>query len=151
MNNNTSALINHCEKALKEEWQYVFGAKGTVLNKEQIKQKQIRWGKNNVYDIDIENKGGKICCDCSGLISSLTGKERNTQGYYDTAIEKKDINERKSSMKGWGVWKKGHIGVYDGNDGYYAMDNSKANAVHKQIKQNTFTHIIKLCDISYDN
>ena len=65
MSNNPSDLIEHCEKALEEKWQYVFGAKGTVLTKEEIKQKQNRWGKHNVYDSDIEIKGGKICCDCS--------------------------------------------------------------------------------------
>ena len=146
---NKSQLIQHCEKALQEKWQYVFGAKGSVLSKEQIKEKQERWGKNCVYDEDF-SKAGKICCDCSGLISSLTGIERNSQGYLDTAIEKKDINERNASMIGWGVWKKGHIGIYDGNDGYYALDNSKCNLVHKNLSQNNFTHIIKLCDINYD-
>ena len=39
-------------------------------------------------------------------------------------------------MKGWGVWMKGHIGVYDGNDGYYAMDNSDRNMVHNNLNQN---------------
>ena len=148
---SSSQLIDQCEKALKENWQYVYGAKGRVYSKEEIKQLQERWGPNNVYDNDIETKGGKICCDCSGLISSLTGKIRNSQGYFDTAIEKKDISERNPSMKGWGVWHKGHIGVYDGNGGYYAMNNSKDNVVHKEIKPNTFTHIIKLCDINYDS
>ena len=146
---NKSQLIQYCEKALQEKWQYVFGAKGSVLSKEQIKEKQERWGKNCVYDEDF-SKAGKICCDCSGLISSLTGIERNSQGYLDTAIEKKDINERNASMIGWGVWKKGHIGIYDGNDGYYALDNSKSNMVHKNLSQNNFTHIIKLCDINYE-
>ena len=146
---NKSQLIQHCEKALQEKWQYVFGAKGSVLSKEQIKEKQERWGKNCVYDEDF-SKEGKICCDCSGLISSLTGIERNSQGYLDTAIEKKDINERNASMIGWGVWKKGHIGIYDGNDGYYALDNSKSNMVHKNLSQNNFTNIIKLCDINYE-
>ena len=146
----SSELIAHCEKVIKEEWKYVYGAKGKILTKEEIKKLQERWGSDNVDDTNFE-KAGNVCCDCSGIISSLTGIIRNSQGFFDTAVEKKDINERNPSMKGWGVWKKGHIGVYDGNDGYYAMDNSKANAVHKQIKQNTFTHIIKLCDISYDN
>ena len=146
---SSSDLINHCEQALSENWQFVFGAKGTRLTKQQIKALQNRWGKINVYDSDVETKGGKICCDCSGLISSLTGIERNSQGYFDTAIEKKPINERNASMKGWGVWKKGHIGVYDGNDGYYAMDNSDRNMVHNNLTQNSFTHIIKLCDIKY--
>ena len=30
------SLIEHCEKALKNNWQYVFGAKGQVLSKDQI-------------------------------------------------------------------------------------------------------------------
>ena len=53
-------------------------------------------------------------------------------------------------MKGWGVWKKNHIGIYDGNDGYYAMDGSDRNIVHNNLEDNSFTHIIKLCDINYD-
>ena len=147
----SSELILLCEKALKENWQYVFGAKGRKYSKEEIIQLQERWGSDNVYDNDIETKGGKICCDCSGLISSLTGIIRNSQGFLDTAIEIKDINERNPSMKGWAVWKKGHIGVYDGNDGFYAMNNSRENMVHKPLNTNTFTHIIKLCDIHYDS
>ena len=145
----SSELLQHCEKVFQEKWQYVYGAKGRVYTREEIIKLQERWGSDNVHDYDFE-KGGKICCDCSGLISSLTGKIRNSQGYFDTAIERKDINERNPSMKGWGVWHKAHIGVYDGNNGYYAMENSKVNAVHKEIKPNTFTHIIKICDINYD-
>ena len=143
-------LLEHCEKALKENWQYIFGAKGTILTTEQIREKQQRWGTYCVHDSDIETKGGKICCDCSGLISSLTGIERNSQGYFDSSVERKDINEREVSMKGWAVWKKGHIGIYDGNNGYYAMDNSDDNVVHKNLSENSFTHIIKLSDITYN-
>ena len=50
---NKSQLIQHCEKALQEKWQYVFGAKGSVLSKEQIKEKQEKWGKSCVYDEDF--------------------------------------------------------------------------------------------------
>ena len=141
-------LMNHCEKVVKANWQYVFGAKGTELSREQILDLQKQYGKDLVWDSDV-NKAGKICCDCSGLISSLTNILRNSYGYYDTALEIKDISERQNNMKGWGVWRKGHIGIYDGNDGYYAMDGSKANAVHKNLNANNFTHIIKLCDIDY--
>ena len=142
-------LIDHCEKALKENWQYVYGAKGQVLNEQQIRNLQKIYGKKNVYDSDL-NKAGKICCDCSGLISSLTGKERNSGGYKDSATESKLIAERTKDMKGWGVWKNGHIGVYDGNDGYYAMDGSNRNMVHNNLNKNSFTHIIKLRDIDYN-
>jgi hypothetical protein len=53
-------------------------------------------------------------------------------------------------MKGWAVYKDGHIGIYDGNDGYYAMDGSKRNIVHNKLNQNSFKEIIKLSDINYD-
>lgn len=145
-------LIDHCEKALRENWKYVYGAKGQILNRDQILQLQKRWNKyskDNIPDSDL-NKAGSICCDCSGLISSLTGIERNSYGYKDSATEVKLITERNQNMKGWGVWKNGHIGVYDGNDGYYAMDGSARNMVHNNLNKNSFTHIIKLCDIKYD-
>ena len=143
-------LIAHCEKVLNEIWQYVFGAKGAVLSIQQIKQKQDRWVTDCVYDDDVKYKDGKICCDYSGLISSLTGVERNSQGYYDNATEKKDINLRDSTMRGWSVQKKGHISIYDGNDEYYAMENSNDNMVHRNLSSNKFTHFIKLCDINYN-
>ena len=38
-------LINHCENALAEGWQYVYGAKGKKLNRNQIIALQNRWGK----------------------------------------------------------------------------------------------------------
>ena len=141
-------LMNHCEKIVKANWQYVYGAKGTELSREQILDLQKQYGKDLVWDSDV-NKAGKICCDCSGLISSLTKILRNSKGYYDSALESKEIRERENNMRGWGVWKEGHIGIYDGNDGYYAMDGSNANAVHKNLSANNFTHIIKLCDIDY--
>ena len=142
-------LIRHCQKALRENWMYVYGAKGRVLTKEQIKNLQNKWGRNLVYDSDVKTKGGKICCDCSGLISSFTGIERNSQGYFDTATIKKSISEKDGSMVGWGVWKQGHIGVFDGNNGYYAMDSSERNMVYNPLHQNSFTHVIKLRDINY--
>ena len=52
-------------------------------------------------------------------------------------------------MVGWGVWKQGHIGVFDGNNGYYAMDSSERNMVYNPLHQNSFTHVIKLRDINY--
>ena len=141
-------LMNHCKKVVEDNWQYVYGAKGAILNRQQILDLQAQYGKELVWESDL-NKAGKICCDCSGLISSLTKILRNSKGYYDSALERKNISERENNMRGWGVWKEGHIGIYDGNDGYYAMDGSKANAVHKNLKENNFTHIIKLCDIDY--
>ena len=144
-------LITHCENVIKGDWQYVYGAKGQKLSKDQILAFQRQYGKKYVPDIDLQ-KAGKICCDCSGLISSLVGGQsfKNTTWFRNNAIESKPISQRDSSMKGWAVYMQGHIGVYDGNDGYYAMDGSKRNMVHNNLSQNKFTEIIKLSDIKYD-
>ena len=142
-------LMKHCEAVVKAKWQYVYGAKGTILNRQQILNLQRQYGKKLVWDSDL-NKAGQICCDCSGLISSKTKILRNSQGYFNSALERKSIDERKPSMRGWGVWRKGHIGIYDGENGYYAMDGSKKNAAHSPLSANNFTHIIKLCDIDYN-
>lgn len=141
-------LMDHCEAVVRANWQYVFGAKGTILSRDDIKALQRRYGKGNVWDSDL-NKAGQICCDCSGLISNMTRIERNSNGYFSSATEKLPISQRKPYMRGWGVWRKNHIGIYDGNDGYYAMDGSRANAVHRNLRDNSFTHIIKLCDVDY--
>ena len=141
-------LIDKCKQALKEGWQYVYGAKGTVLSRAQIDALRNLYGSNCVWWSD-SNKAGKICCDCSGLPSSATGVIRGSEQYKSTAVECYPISQRKTYMRGWAVWMKGHIGIYDGNNGYYAMDGSARNMVHYPLSKNKFTHIIKLCDVDY--
>ena len=151
MKKTVDDLITHCENVIKNNWKYVFGAKGQILSREQIKNLQNRYGKNLVPDSDL-NKAGRICCDCSGLISSLVGGEnyKNSYWFRENATEVKPINERNKDMKGWAVYMNGHIGVFDGNNGYYAMDGSNRNMVHLPLSYNNFNEIIKLCDINYD-
>ena len=143
-----AGLIAHCEKALKEKWMYVYGAKGKVMSAAQINSLRKIYGAGCVWPSDT-NKAGKICCDCSGLISSYTGILRGSAQYKATGTVVKPISQRTPAMKGWAVWMSGHIGVYDGNNGYYAMDGSARNMVHYPLSKNKFTHIIKLCDIDY--
>lgn len=143
-------LMDKCKQALKEQWQYVYGAKGTVLSKAQIDALRNLYGSNCVWWSD-SNKAGHKCCDCSGLITTATGVMRGSAQYKSTALECYPISQHKSNMRGWAVWMKGHIGVYDGNGGYYAMDGSARNMVHYPLSKNKFTHIIKLCDVDYGN
>ena len=74
---------------------------------------------------------------------------RRSVQYKATVLECYPCSQRESNMRGWAVWMKGHIGVYDGKGGYYAMDGSARNMVHYPLSKNKFTHIIKLCDIIY--
>lgn len=148
MSCTVNQLIAKCEQALNEKWKYVYGAKGKVLSVAQINNLRNTYGSNVVWWSDT-NKAGHICCDCSGLISSATGTIRGSAQYKSSALECYPISERNSSMRGWAVWMSGHIGVYDGNGGYYAMDGSARNMVHYPLNKNNFTHILKLCDVDY--
>lgn len=148
MAKTVDGLIAHCEKAIKEKWQYVYGTKGKKTTLAQIQALRKTYGSGCVWPSD-DKKAGKICCDCSGLISSYTGILRGSSQYKATAVKVYPISKRTSSMKGWAVWMNGHIGVYDGNNGYYAMDGSARNMVHYPLSRNNFTHIIQLCDIDY--
>lgn len=145
-------LLAHCKKALAQGWKYVYGAKCQVLTRQQIKNLQNRYGKNMVWNSDL-NKAGHICCDCSGLISSCTGVTRGSSQYKSTATATATISQLKanwSAYVGWGIWMNGHIGVVSDTPGYYyAMDGSGRNMVHNPLNKNNWVCVIKLCDINY--
>jgi hypothetical protein len=152
MSKNVSGLLAHCKQALKNNVQYVYGAKMKVLTYAEIKALQNTYGKSYIWDSDL-NKAGKLCCDCSGLISSYTGVARSSSSYADTATASATIAQLKadwSKYVGWGIWLKGHIGVVSDTEGYYyAMDGSARNMVHLPISKNSWVKVIKLKDIDY--
>lgn len=152
MDKTVQGLLEHCRQALKNNVQYVYGAKMEVLSYAQIKALQNTYGTNCVWNSDL-NKAGKMCCDCSGLISSYTGIVRSSSGYASTAVDTATISQLKANWSkyvGWGIWLKGHIGVISDTEGYYyAMDGSSRNMVHYPISKNNWTKVIKLKDIDY--
>lgn len=152
MSKTVKGLLRHCRGAIKNDVQYVYGAKMEILTYRQIKTLQDMYGKSYVWDSDLD-KAGKLCCDCSGLISSYTGILRNSSNYANTATESGTIEQLKadwSNYAGWGIWHTGHIGVVSDMEGYYyAMDGSSRNMVHYPLSKNSWTRVIKLCDIDY--
>lgn len=127
---------------------YIYGAKGTVMSLEQIRELRRMYGSNCVWYSD-DNKAGKVCVDCSGLISWYTGIVRGSGQYKNTAVEVIPISQRTNKHIGWAVWMNGHIGVYLGNDTYIAADGSAYGVRIAKLSQNRFTHLLKLCDIDY--
>ena len=101
---------------------YVYGMKGSIMTLEKYNQLKKMYG-NLVWDSD-KKKVGKVCCDCSGLISWATGIVRSSQGYHDTAVSVHSISTISEAPIGVAVWKKGHIGIYIGNGEYIAEDGS---------------------------
>lgn len=127
---------------------YVYGAKGTVMSLEQIRELRRMYGSNCVWYSD-DNKAGQVCVDCSGLISWYTGIIRGSGQYKSTAVEVIPISQRTNNHIGWAVWMNGHIGIYLGNDTYIAADGSAYGVRIANLSQNRFTHLLKLCDIDY--
>lgn len=152
MKRTAAELIEHCKKALKNNVQYIYGAKMEVLSYNQIKAFQSMYGSNMVWVSDIK-KAGKLCCDCSGLISSCTGVLRGSANYKQTAEKVVSIAEVKKNWQkyiGWAFWLSGHIGVVSDKEGYYyAMDGSARNMVHYPISKQKWVYALKLCDIDY--
>lgn len=126
---------------------YVYGMKGTILT-ESIYQNLKRAYGDLIWDSDRE-KIGKVCCDCSGLISWATGIVRSSQNYHDTALEIQPISEIAKAPIGAAVWQKGHIGIYIGNGEYIAEDGSAYGCRINLLRKAKFTHWLRLKDIDY--
>lgn len=153
MSKTVEGLIAHCKKALANNVQYVYGAKMQVMSYNQIKALQNIYGKKCVWDSDLK-KAGKLCCDCSGLISSYTGVMRGSTNFKDVAPNVVSLATLKANWKkyvGWALWHQGHIGVVSNKEGYYyAMDGSARNMVHLPLSKNNWTHCIQIKDIDYN-
>lgn len=126
---------------------YVYGMKGTVMTLAKYNQLKSMYGAL-VWDSD-KNKVGKVCCDCSGLISWATGIARNSQNYHDTALEVQPIATIANAPIGVAVWRKGHIGIYIGNGEYIAEDGSAYGCRKNKLSKAGFTHWLRLKDIDY--
>lgn len=126
---------------------YVYGMKGKVMTEALYDSLKKTYG-NLVWDSDRQ-KIGKVCCDCSGLISWATGIIHSSQNYHDTALEIEPIATIAKAPIGAAVWRKGHIGIYIGNGEYIAEDGSAYGCRINKLRNAGFTHWLKLKDIDY--
>ncbi len=125
---------------------YVYGAKGQVLTQANFNYLQEKYRKY-VPNSD-ESKIGKVCVDCSGLISWYTGKIKGSSQF---AAESKlqPINTISLAPIGAAVWRQGHIGVYIGNGEIIEARGSQFGTVRTKVGQRDFTHWFLLNDIEY--
>ena len=126
---------------------YVYGMKGDILTEKKYEQLKILFGEL-VWDSD-RKKIGRVCVDCSGLISWATGIHRNSQGYHDTAAAVFPVSTVNQAPAGAAVWCKGHIGIYLGDGKYIAADGSRYGVRIASVKGSPFTHWFLLEDIEY--
>lgn len=122
---------------------YVYGMKGKKMTQENFVFLRKTYGDRYVPYSDAK-KVGKVCVDCSGLISWACGVVLSSAGWNTKASERHRIETLDKAPVGALLWKEGHIGVYSGKKNgvhhYVAADNSKVGVREVPISYNNFTH-----------
>lgn len=133
---------------------YVYGMKGKVMTQSNFNYLHNTYGSKFVPYSDIK-KVGKVCVDCSGLISWACGVTLGSSQWMARASVKKPIGTLKQAPIGALVWMQGHIGIYSGMKNgvhhYIAADGSKYGVREVPINYNNFTHWLLVEDVfSYE-
>lgn len=122
---------------------YVYGMKGKVMTEANFQYLYNTYGSRYVPYSD-HAKVGKVCVDCSGLISWACGVVLGSKQWMNRANVKQPIATLRQAPIGALVWMEGHIGVYSGMKNgvhhYIAADGSKYGVREVPISQNRFTH-----------
>lgn len=131
---------------------YVYGTKGKVLTSSLLNNLSNNYPNifTNTYKSKAKTFIGKVCTDCSGLISWGTGILRGSANYFDTAKEKGNI-ENIPEIVGLGVYKKGHIGIYIGNGQVIEAKGINYGVVKSNLQDTKWTHYLFLRDIDYSS
>ena len=129
---------------------YVYGMKGKVMTEANFQYLYNTYGSSKVPYSD-HAKVGKVCVDCSGLISWACGVVLSSGQWMNRANVKQPIATLKQAPIGALVWMDGHIGVYSGMKNgvhhYIAADGSKYGVREVPISQNRFTHWLLVEDV----
>ena len=142
-----SELIAFCRAKIGTP--YVYGMKGKVMTAANYNYLKNTYGKM-VWDSD-KKKIGKVCVDCSGLISWACGVELGSTQWRNRASVINSITSIKNAPEGALVWYKGHIGVYSGMKNgvpyYIAADGSAYGVREVPLSKNNFTHWLLVEDV----
>lgn len=129
---------------------YVYGMKGKVMTEANFQYLYNTYGNSKVPYSD-HAKVGKVCVDCSGLISWACGVVLSSGQWMNRANVKQPTATLKQAPIGALVWMDGHIGVYSGMINgvhhYIAADGSKYGVREVPISQNRFTHWLLVEDV----
>ena len=111
---------------------YVYGAKiqdGPLTQaKVDMLAKMYPGTVNAAYVNKIKTKQliGKVCVDCSGLISGYTGKILGSSQLYSSAYKRLSYKDNYQNFaRGTVLWRSGHVGVFEGKNSkgqYYCTE-----------------------------
>jgi hypothetical protein len=124
-----NGLVANVSRALNDKWGYVYGTFGNVLTPKRLEEKCSQYPDNvNKYkDFILKNYLGKRTADCVGLIKAYLWLNEDAEIVYnketDVSADEMFARSTKNGIissipetAGVCVWKKGHIGVYIGDN-----------------------------------
>lgn len=143
-----SALVDFCYGKIGVP--YVYGMKGKSMTEDDFDDLHKKYGDRFVPYSD-RKKVGKVCVDCSGLISWACNVSMNSAGWRERATVVEPISTIRNAPVGALVWMTGHIGVYvgkvNGVHSYIAADGSKYGVRLAPMSANDFTHWLLVEDV----
>ena len=135
---------------------YVYGAKLSDGPFTVTKLNQLKKLYKSIFTTSYCEKArkyvGKVCTDCSGLISGYTGKLLGSSMLYSSASERHTLNKNDCSKIPIGavLWKSGHVGVYIGNGEVAEALGINYGTVISKVAKRTFTHWLLFNWMTYD-
>lgn len=158
---NNIGLVDHCEKALKEGWGYVWGTYGKILTPVLLDSKLKRYPKEVGKYLDYIQKNyiGKRTADCVGLIKAYVWwngndpvyaaeTDKSANGMFE-ASNVKGLIDTLPEIPGILVWKDGHIGAYVGAGKVIESKGTKYGVVQTPLKGLTATKWTHWCLCPY--
>lgn len=154
-------LLAYFQRAVTEKWGYVWSLNGEFYTRQLAEKYHAAKRKTSssrnpaTYWLkDCARWIGKMAADCSGGIIGAfrsihpTYGDRTADTFYSQCTEKGTIKTI-PEIPGLCVWRKGHIGIYEG-DGYaLEFRGTDYGAVRTRLKDRDFTHWGKLRDVDY--
>ena len=156
-------IVKYFQKAVKEGWGYVWGFNGTLYTQELAEKYKAQnrstssksRSPKTYWTVDCKKWIGKMAADCSGGIvgairsinpsfgdrSANTFKSQFTEsGKIDTIPE----------IQGLALWRKGHIGIYEGNGWGLEFRGTDYGAVRTKVSSRNWTHWGKIKGVEYE-
>jgi hypothetical protein len=164
MSKTNLGLANYAKVALSEQWGYVWGTFGRVLDQNTLDAKIIQYpeGVGKYKDFIVKNWIGRKTTDCVGLIKSYIWSD-NGRIIYDSKTDidanaaykkstKKGKIETMPNKVGLCVWKEGHIGVYIGGGEVIEAHGTKYGVIKTPLNgagATDWTHWLEYPNIKY--
>lgn len=164
---NNLDLVKWAVHAQENEWGYVYGTYGGVLDETLLGGKISQYPNEvGAYEDFIRQHwlGGRTA-DCVGLIKGYGWYNTETariqigangmpdigaDTMYENASEKGTIDTI-PEIPGLAVWHEGHIGIYIGNGEVIQAANTNVGVIRTPIGQSGWTHWLKIPYIQYIN